>query len=143
MSRGLLFIVSLRALVWWCLIQPAAPVVVAGRELVKGPEAWDLGLVRGDDPAVGRAGVLSSGDPAASQPGEQCRHLHPDLTGEGRQPPFVRSQMPVTGVPVGVQARSDAEPADQVLDFAGVEALVQAGRAPSFAAPPGGGRPDR
>src|SRR6266567_215431 len=109
MSRGLLFIVSLRALVWWCLIQPAAPVVVAGRKLVKGPEACDLGLVRGDDPAAGRAGVLSSGDPAASQPGEQCRHRHPDLTGEGRQPPFVRSQMPVTGVPRSEEHTSELQ----------------------------------
>ncbi len=34
-------------------VGPAAPVVVAGRQLVQRAEAFDFGLVCGDDPPVG------------------------------------------------------------------------------------------
>src|ERR1700677_4805319 len=50
---------------------PAAPVVVAARQLVQRAEALDFGVVCGDDPPVGRPGVLPAGDPAAFEPSEQ------------------------------------------------------------------------
>src|SRR6266571_5197751 len=105
---------------------PAALAVVAGRELVQGAEALDFGLVCGDDPPVGRPGVLAAGDPASSEPSEQGGGRHADLAGQGCQPPLP-----------GVQAWAQAQPPDQVLDCAGMEAVVQAGvRKPSAASWP-------
>jgi hypothetical protein len=105
------------------------PVVVAGRQLVQRAEALDLCGIRGDDPPVGRPGVLAAGDPAASEPSEQGRHRHPDLAGQGGQPPLARLEAAVIGAVVVVQAGAQAQPADQLLDLAGMEAVVQAGRA--------------
>src|SRR5580704_4673445 len=65
------------------VVGPAALVVVAGRQLVQCAEAFGFGGVCGDDPPVGRAGVLPAGDPAASEPPEQGRHRHADLAGQG------------------------------------------------------------
>src|SRR5258708_21914153 len=81
---------------------PAAPVVVAGRQPVQLAEAFDLGLVRGDDPSVGRPGVLTAGDPAAFEPGEQGCGRHPDLAAEGGQPPLARSGAALAGALVMV-----------------------------------------
>ena len=111
------------------VVGPAAPVVVAGGELVQRAEAFDFGLVCGDDPPVGRPGVLPAGDPAAFEPSEQGRHWHPDLAGQGSQPPLAGPEAAVIGAMVVVQAGAQAQPADQLLDLPTVEAFVQAGRA--------------
>src|SRR6266487_6385751 len=108
-------------------VGPSAPVVVAGRQLVPCAEAFDLGPVGGDDPPVGRAGVPPAVDPPAFEPGEQGCRWHPDLAGEGGQPPLAGPEAALAGAGVVVQAGAQAEPADQVLDLAGVEAFVQAG----------------
>src|SRR6516165_11101423 len=111
------------------VVGPAAPVVVAGRELVQRAEALDLGGICGDDPPAGRPGVLPAGDPAALEPSEQGRARHPDLAGQGGQPPLAGPEAALIGAVVVVQAGSQAEPADQLLDFAGMEAFVLAWRA--------------
>src|SRR6266700_2308070 len=116
---------------------PAALAVVAGRELVQGAEALDFGLVCGDDPPVGRPGVLAAGDPASSEPSEQGGGRHADLAGQGCQPPLPGLQAALAGAVVVVQAWAQAQPPDQVLDCAGMEAVVQAGvRKPSAASWP-------
>src|SRR5262249_14254679 len=90
------------------------------------------GPVCGDDPPVGRVGVLVAGDPTAFEPSEQggCRHL--DLAGQGGQPPLARPEAALAGAMVVVQAGPQAQAADQVLDFAWVEAFVQVGCAESL-----------
>src|SRR5258707_12699605 len=110
-------------------VGPAAPVVVAGRELAQRAEALDLAGVCGNDPPVGRPGVLPAGDPAALEPSEQGRARHPDLAGQGGQPPLAGTEAALVGPLVVVQAWAQAQPADQLLDLAVVEALAQAGRA--------------
>ena len=90
-------------------------------------EALDFGGVCGDDPPVGRPGVLLAGDPAASEPSEQGRGRHADLAGQGGQPPLTGPEAALTGALVVVQAGSQAQAADQLLDLAGMEAIVQAG----------------
>jgi hypothetical protein len=117
---------------------PAAPVVVAGGQLVQGAKAFDLGPVGGDDPPVGRAGVLAAGDPAAFEPPEQGRCRHPDLAGEGGQRPLAGPEAALAGARVMVQAGAQAQPADQVLDLARMEVLVQAGRAEALGRKPAG-----
>ena len=92
-------------------------------------EALDFGGVGGDDPPVGRTGVLAAGDPAAFEPSEQGRHRHADLAGQGSQPPVARPEAAVIGAVVVVQAGPQAQPADQLLDLAGMEAFVLAGGA--------------
>ena len=109
------------------VVGPAAPVVVAGRQLVQRAEAFDFGVVCGDDPPVGCPGVLPAGDPAAFEPSEQGRHWHPDLAGQGGQPPLAGPEAAVIGAVVVVQAGTQAQPADQVLDLAVMEAFVLAG----------------
>jgi hypothetical protein len=121
-------------------VGPAAPVVVAGWQLVQRAEAFDLGPVRGDDPPVGCPGVLPAGDPAALKPREQGRYRHPDLAGKGGQPPLVVPEAALIGAVVVVQAGAQAQSADQVLDLAGVEAFVQAGRAEALNCQPVGDR---
>jgi hypothetical protein len=79
--------------------------VVAGRELVQGAEAFDFGGVCGDDPPVGRPGVLPAGDSAAFEPPEQGRHRHLDLAGQGGQPPLPGSEAAVIGAVVVRPAR--------------------------------------
>jgi hypothetical protein len=103
--------------------------VVAGRQLVQRAEALDFGGVCGDDPPVGRPGVLPAGDPAAFEPSEQGRHRHLDLAGQGGQPPLAGPEAALVGAVVVVQAGPQAQPADQLLDLPVVEALVLAGRA--------------
>src|SRR2546430_9446805 len=110
-------------------VGPAAPVVVAGRELVEYAEAFDFRGVCGDDPPAGRPGILLAGDPAAPEPAEQGRRRHADLAGQGGQPPLAGSEAALAGAVVVVQAGPQAQPADQVLDLAGMEAVVQAGGA--------------
>src|SRR5205807_9695950 len=83
---------------------PAAPVVVSGRQLVQRAEAFDLGLVCGDDPPAGRPGVLPAGDPAALEPAEQGRGRHADLAGQGSQPPLAGPEAALSGAVVVVQA---------------------------------------
>jgi hypothetical protein len=100
--------------------------VVAGRHLVQRAEAFDLGGVCGDDPPVGRPGVLAAGDPAASEPSEQGRPRHPDLAGEGGQPPLAGAEAALIGAVVVVQAGPQAQLADQVLDLAVACALAGA-----------------
>ncbi|MFI6803368.1 DUF4158 domain-containing protein [Streptosporangium canum] len=51
-----------------------------------------------------------------------------ELPGEGGQPPLVVSQLTVSGAPHVVQPRADTQATDQVLDRAGMEARVLAGR---------------
>src|SRR5438132_11229277 len=111
------------------VVGPAAPVVVAGRQLVQRAEAFDFGGVCGDDPPAGRTGVLPAGDPAALEPSEQGRHRHPDLAGQGSQPPLAGPEAALIGAVVVVQAGTQAQPADQLLDLPVMEAVVQAGRA--------------
>src|SRR5690348_561693 len=111
------------------VVGPAAPVVVAGWQLVQRAEASDFGVVGGDDPAVGRTGVLPAGDPAALEPSEQGRYRHADLAGQGGQPPLAGPEAALVGAVVVVQAGPQAQLPDQVLDLAGMEAVVQAGRA--------------
>src|SRR6266487_2758631 len=48
-------------------VGPSAPVVVAGRQLVPCAEAFDLGRVGGDDPPVGRAGILPRSEEHTSE----------------------------------------------------------------------------
>src|SRR5205823_3725976 len=108
-------------------VGPAAAVVVAGGELVEYAEAFDFRGVCGDDPPAGRPGVLPAGDPAAPEPAEQGRGRHPDLAGQGGQPPLTGPEAALTGALVVVQARAQAQAADQVLDLSGMEAVVQAG----------------
>jgi hypothetical protein len=117
---------------------PAAPVVVAGRQLVQRAEAFDFSRVGGDDPPVGRAGVLPAGDPAAFEPSEQGCRGHSDLAGEGGQPPLAGPDAALAGAGVVVQAGAQAQAADQVLDLAGVEAFVQAGCAEALGREPAG-----
>src|SRR5260370_36868939 len=69
-------------------VGPAAPVVVAGRQLVQRAEAFDLGWAGGDGPPGGRAGGLAARDPAAPEPGKQGCPGALDLAGEGGQPPL-------------------------------------------------------
>src|SRR6476660_152023 len=102
---------------------PAALAVVAGRELVQRAEAFDFGLVCGDDPPVGRPGVLAAGCPAAAEPSEQGGCRHADLAGQRGQPPLAAAEAAVIGAAVVVQAWAQAQPADQVLDLAGMEAV--------------------
>src|SRR5260370_19174877 len=83
-------------------VGPAAPVVVAGWQLVQRAEAFDLGWAGGDDPPVGRAGVLAAGDPAAFEPGEQGCRGHLDLAGEGGQPPLAGPEAALAGAGVVV-----------------------------------------
>src|SRR5579875_415514 len=117
---------------------PAAPVVVTVWQLVQRAEAFDFGVVCGDDPPVGRAGVLLSGDPAALEPAEQGSCWHPDLAGEGSQPPLAGCEAAAAGAVVVVEAGAQAQAADQVLDFAGVEAVVEAGGAEPLGREPAG-----
>jgi hypothetical protein len=119
------------------VVGPAAPVVVAGRELVQRAEAFDFGRICGDDPPVGCPGVLPAGDPAASEPSEQGCHRHPDLAGQGSQPPVAGPEAALIGAMVVVQAGTQAQPADQLLDFPVMKAFVLAGvRKPSVASCP-------
>lgn len=90
-------------------------------------EAFDFGLVRGDDPPVGRPGVLPAGDPAALELSEQGRGRHANLAGEGGQPPLAGREAALAGAVVVVHAGAQAQLADQVLDLAGMEAFVLAG----------------
>src|SRR5947207_2539088 len=115
------------------VVGPAAPVVVAGRQLVQRAEALDLGGVGGDDPPAGRAGVLPAGDPAASEPSEQGCGRHADLAGQGGQSPLAGPEAAVIGAVVVVQAGTQTQPPDQLLDLPVVEAFVLAGRAEAFA----------
>jgi hypothetical protein len=101
--------------------------VIAGRELVQRAESLDFGGVCGDDPPVGRPGVLPAGGPAAPEPSEQGRRRHADLTGQGSQPPLAGAQAALIGAVVVVQAGTQPQPADQVLDLAGMETVMQAG----------------
>src|SRR5215467_2492079 len=94
------------------VVGPAAPVVVTGWQLVQCAEALDFGGVCGDDPPAGRPGVLPAGNPAASEPPEQGRHRHPDLAGQGGQPPLAGPEAALVGAVVVVQARPQAQPAD-------------------------------
>src|SRR5260370_35572203 len=80
---------------------PAAPVVVAGRQLAERAEASDFGGVCGDDPPVGRPGVLPAADPAAFEPSEQGRGRHADLAGEGGQPPLAGPEAAAAGAAGG------------------------------------------
>jgi hypothetical protein len=59
-------------------VGPAAPVVVAGRQLMQRAEAFDFGGVCGDDPPVGCPGVLPAGGSAAFEPSEQGRRWQAD-----------------------------------------------------------------
>src|SRR5512135_2879001 len=118
------------------VVGPAAPVVVAGRELVQRAEAFDLRLICDDDPPVGRPGVLPAGDPAAFEPSEQGCGRHADLAGQGGQPPLAGPEAALIGAVVVVQAGPQAQPADQVLDLAVVEAFVLAGRAEALGSEP-------
>src|SRR5215470_9379711 len=111
------------------VVGPAAPVVVAGRQLVQRAEASDFGGVCGDDPPVRRPGVLLAGCPAALEPSEQGRDRHADLAGQGGQPPLAGPEAALIGAVVMVQAGPQAQPADQLLDLPVVEAVVLAGRA--------------
>src|SRR6266849_9504327 len=115
------------------VVGPAAPVVVAGWQLVECAEAFDLGGVCGDDPPAGRPGVLPARDPAASEPSEQGCGRHADLAGEGGQPPLSGLEAAAVGAVVVVQAETQAQPPDEVLDLAIVEAFVQVRRAEAFA----------
>src|SRR6185312_6019760 len=110
------------------VVGPAAPVVIAGRQLVQRAQALDFGGAGGDDPPVRRPGVLPAGDPAAPEPSEQGRCRHADLAGQGGQPPLPGPEAALVGAVVVVQAGPQAEPADQLLDLPDVEAVVQAGR---------------
>src|SRR6266513_1322113 len=130
----------LRTLDWDAGVGPAAPVVVAGRQLVQRAEAFDLGLVCGDDPPVGCPGVLPAGDPAAFEPREQGCSGHPDLAGKGGQPPLAVPEAALIGAVVVVQAGTQAQPTDQVLDLAVVESFVQVGRAEALGCEPVGDR---
>jgi hypothetical protein len=121
-------------------VGPAAPVVVAGRQLVQRAEAFDLGLVCGDDPPVGRLGVLPAADPAAFEPSEQGCHRHLDLVGKGGQPPLAGPKAAPAGAVVMVQAGTQAQPADQVLDLAVVETFMLVGRAEALGCQPVGDR---
>src|SRR5438034_10003764 len=103
-------------------VGPAVPVVVAGGQLVQRAEAFAFGVVCGDDPPAGRTGVLPAGDPAASEPSEQRRRRHADLAGQGSQPPLAGREAAVIGAVVVVQAGTQAQPPDEVLDLAVVEA---------------------
>ena len=98
----------------------------------------ELGRVGGDDPPVGRACVLAAGDPAAFEPSEQGCRRHPDLAGEGGQPPLARSEAALAGAVVMVEAGAQAQAADQVLDLACVEAFVLVGRAEALGCEPVG-----
>src|SRR5438552_14927737 len=123
---------------WGVGVGPAAPVVVAGWQLVQCAEAFDFGLVGGDDPPVGRPGVLPAGDPAAFEPSEQGCRRHPDLAGEGGQPPLAGPEAALAGAVVMVEAGAQAQAADQVLDLAGVETFVLVGCAEAFGCEPVG-----
>src|ERR1700761_6196096 len=109
----------------WGAVDPAAPAVVAGGQLVQRAGALDFGGVCCDDPAVGRAGVLPAGDPAAPKPSEQGRGRHADLAGQAGQPPLAGPEAAVIGTVVVIQPGTQAQPADQLLDLAVVEAFVQ------------------
>src|SRR2546430_8722354 len=110
-------------------VGPATAVVVAGGELAEYAEAFDFRGVCGDDPPAGRPGILLAGDPAAPEPAEQGRGRHADLAGQGGQPPLAGPEAALIGAVVVVQAGTQAQPADQVLDLPGVEVFVQVGRA--------------
>ena len=72
---------------------------------------------------------MPAGDPAAFEPSEQGRGRHLDLAGQGGQPPLAGPEAALVGAVVVVQAGTQAQSADQVLDLAVVEAFVLAGRA--------------
>src|SRR5262249_30551918 len=59
-----------------------------------------------------------------------CRHL--DLAGQGGQPPLARPETALIGAIIVVQTGPQTQAADQVLDFAWVEAFVQVGCAESL-----------
>jgi len=63
------------------------------------------------------------------EPSEQGRRWHADLSGEGGQPRLAGPEAAPAAAVVVVQAGAQAQPADQVLDLARMEAVVQAGRA--------------
>src|SRR5258708_3605925 len=89
-------------------VGPATAVVVARGELAEYAEALGLRRVCGDDARAGRPGVLLAGDPAAPEPAEQGRGRHPDLAGQGGQPPLAGPEAALTGALVVVQARAQA-----------------------------------
>ena len=126
MSIGLLV---LRGVDRDAVVGPAAPVVVAGRQLVQRAEALDFGGVCGDDPPVGRPGQrprpADLGKAGCSWPRPPASTAdHPEQKGRKPEPlNQVPTQPPTSPAPA---ARHDPLPDDRVKGACGAAARANA-----------------